>query len=369
MANIIHLRRSWRAELRRAAKPRAERLKENARGIVQSALAASLAWAFATHVLGHPHPFFAPLSALIAIGLSQSHRTARTAELILGVAVGILVADLVIGVIGPGDWQIFLVVLLALGLAVLLGSGRTFASQAAVSAMLVATIQLPGSGLAGLRFVDALVGGVIALLVTFVFPAHPVKAVDRAAQHMLDELAGVLCDLAGALRQRDESLATRALHRVRELDADERRWREAVEVGYETARTSPAHMRARVELDEYALAAEQTDLLQRNVRVLARGVIRAIEVGDEVPEAVPKALEELARGVLGLGDELTLHGHDSAARDHALTAVARSSEAIRENSSLSTSALVAQIRFAATDLLCGLGTELPEAKTAVRAAA
>src|SRR4051794_38386989 len=151
----------WLPQLKISAADRAQRLSENGRGILQGALAAALAWAVATHVLGHAHPFFAPLAALVATGLSHSQRTSRIAELILGVAVGILVADLAISVIGVGDWQIFLVVALAMSLAVLAGSGKTFVSQAAVSAMLVATIQPPGSGLASGRFIDALVGGAI----------------------------------------------------------------------------------------------------------------------------------------------------------------------------------------------------------------
>src|SRR3954471_20546144 len=88
----------WLPELRISAAARTRRLSENGRGILQGALAAALAWTIATHLLGHQRPFFAPLAALVALGLSHSQRTSRTLELILGVAVGILVADLVISV-------------------------------------------------------------------------------------------------------------------------------------------------------------------------------------------------------------------------------------------------------------------------------
>jgi uncharacterized membrane protein YgaE (UPF0421/DUF939 family) len=354
--------------LKLSARSRMERLRESGPAILQAAIAAALAWAIATHVLGHPHPFFAPLAALVATGLSHSQRTTRIAELVLGVAVGILVADLVVGVIGVGDWQIFLVVALAMSLAVLAGSGKTFVSQAAVSAMLVATIQPPGSGLASGRFVDALVGGGIALLVTMLLPAHPVKAVDRAAQQVLDELSEVLNDLAKALRHNDAGAATRALHRVRSIDDDEQRWREAVETGYEIARTAPAYMRTRDELDDYAVAAEQMDLAVRNVRVLARAVVRTTELKDEVPDSVLEALDELSLAVRLIGVELADSERDSEAREHVLAAAADATEALEENAGLSTSMIVGQIRSTAVDLLRGLGEEGPSARTAVRSA-
>lgn len=356
----------WQHRLKVSAKIRLARLRDDSRGILQGALAAALAWAFAVHVLGHTRPFFAPLAALIIIGLSHSRRTSRTAELVLGVALGILVADLVVAVIGTGDWQIFLVVALAMALAVLVGSGRTFASQAAVSAMLVVTIQPPGTGLAGARFLDALVGGAVALLVTVILPAHPVKAVNRAAQQVLDELAEVLTDLAKALRMGDAAAATRALHRARSLDADEQRWREAVDIGYEIVKTAPAYMRNRGELDDYAVAAEQMDLAQRNIRVLARAVIRAVDLGDDVPDQVVQALAHLAEACRGLGDELAGHEGGAEARAHALAAASDATEGLEENASLSTSVIVGQIRSTAVDLLRGLGEDGTAAKIAVR---
>ena len=60
--------------------------------------------------------------------------------------------------IGVGTAQLALVVMLATALALFLGSGQMFASQAAVSAALVATLQPPTEGVTFDRFLDALVG-------------------------------------------------------------------------------------------------------------------------------------------------------------------------------------------------------------------
>ena len=117
-----------------------------ARPILQSAVAASLAWLVATELVGHAAPFFAPISAVITLGLTVGERRARAVELGLGVAVGIAIADLLVALIGTGAWQIGVVVALAMFGATLVGGGPLLASQAAASAVLVATLQPPDGG-------------------------------------------------------------------------------------------------------------------------------------------------------------------------------------------------------------------------------
>ena len=119
---------------------RLRRLLRTSRTIVQVTLAATVAWLIATEVLGHPRPFFAPVSAMITLGITLGERPRRAVELTLGVALGIAVADLLVLALGTGTLQLALVVLLAMSAALLLGSGQLFATQAAVSAALVATL-------------------------------------------------------------------------------------------------------------------------------------------------------------------------------------------------------------------------------------
>jgi uncharacterized membrane protein YgaE (UPF0421/DUF939 family) len=330
-------------------------------------LAATLAWVIATEVMDHQRPFFAPLSALICVGTGHGKRTRRAIELVIGVALGIAVADLVVRAIGSGIWQLALVTMLAMAVAVLLGSGPVLVSQAAVSAMLVVTVQPPGSGLSGPRFVDALTGGAVALVITSLFPADPLRAVKSAAGTVLEELEAVLVDLADALDLRSAERVWAALDRARAIDA-EGRWLEAVEVGQEIARTAPPRRGAKGELELHAHAAEQVDLAVRNVRVLARAILRAVELDDPVPSALHEALEHLASAVSGLGMHLADPDLQTRARASALQAVACASRAVDEEPSLSVSVIVGQIRSTATDLLGGLGDEDSDARSAVRAA-
>ena len=82
-----------------------------------------------------------------------------------GVGLGVGVGDLLISAIGTGPWQIALVVALAMSVAVLLDGGAVITGQAAVSAILVATLCLPGATSGVNRLVDGLIGGATGLLV------------------------------------------------------------------------------------------------------------------------------------------------------------------------------------------------------------
>jgi uncharacterized membrane protein YgaE (UPF0421/DUF939 family) len=134
------------------------------------ALAAGLSWLIAGHVVGHRAPFFAPVAAVVCLGMTLSHRLRRAIELIVGVGVGIGIGDVLISAIGTGPWQIALVVALAMSVAVLLDGGAVITGQAAVSAILVATRYLPGDTRGVSRLVDGLIGGATGLLVVGVFP-------------------------------------------------------------------------------------------------------------------------------------------------------------------------------------------------------
>jgi uncharacterized membrane protein YgaE (UPF0421/DUF939 family) len=69
----------------------------------------------------------------VCLSLSLGERLRRVIELIVGVAVGVGVGDLLISRIGTGPWQIALVVALAMSVAVLLDCGAVTTVQAAVS--------------------------------------------------------------------------------------------------------------------------------------------------------------------------------------------------------------------------------------------
>ena len=158
-----------RSHLRDELMRRLSRWRSTAVPIVQAALAAGLSWLVAVHVVDHRAPFFAPVAAVVCLGMTLGQRLRRTIELIVGVGLGVGLGDLLISAIGTGPWQIAVVVALAMSVAVLLDGGAVITGQAAVSAILVATLCLPGATSGVNRLVDGLIGGATGLLVVGLF--------------------------------------------------------------------------------------------------------------------------------------------------------------------------------------------------------
>jgi uncharacterized membrane protein YgaE (UPF0421/DUF939 family) len=340
------------------------------RSIFQASVSAAAAWLIATEVLGHRQPFFAPVAAIVTLGITVGQRGQRAAEVAFGVALGIAIADLLVLQIGTGAAQLALVVLLATSAAIFLGSGQMLATQAAVSAALVATLQPPTSGVTFTRFVDALVGGGVALLINaLLLPARPVEMVRRAARPVLDELAGALEDIATAIERRDRPLAEAALRRARGIDELGARLSEAVDVSRETTRYAPPRRRSRGAVETYADAAVRVDLAVRNVRVLARGTIRAISLEENVPPEIAGALRDLAAAVRALGPALDEPDRVAEVRQLALRSAAEASVVLERTGNLSVNVIVGQVRSTAADLLAATGSSYDEAADAVRSAA
>jgi uncharacterized membrane protein YccC len=355
---------------RSSVRARLDRVRASWRTVVQAGLAAGWAYFVATELLGHARPFFAPVAAIITLGLTITERRRRAVEVSLGVAVGIAVGDILVLGIGVGPWQLALVVMLTVVVALLLGRGQMLVNQAAVSAALVATLQPPSEGITFDRFLDALVGSGIALLVSaLILPERPDVIIRRAAAPVLDELAAALEDVARALDGRDLGRAEAALARARAIDVLGQRFSEALDAGRETTRFAPPRRAARDYVAGWADAADQIDLAVRNVRVLARGAIRALGLEENVPPEVGEALRDLAAAVRGLDG--AVHGGDAVATVHepALRAAARATLVLERTGNMSVSVIVGQVRSTATDLLTGTGLTPDEARDAVRRAA
>ena len=348
---------------------RVERLRLAWRSIFQASVSAGLAWLIATELLGHPTPFFAPVAAIVTLGITVGQRGQRAAEVALGVALGIAVADLLVLQIGTGTAQLALVVGLATSAAIFLGSGQMLATQAAVSAALVATLQPPTDGFAFERFLDALVGGGVALVINaLVLPARPLDLMRRASAPLLEELAQVLEDVAIAVETRDRGRAVAALERARGIDELGARFEEAVDVSRETTRYAPPRRRSRGAVETYADAAGRIDLAVRNVRVLARGTIRALSLDENVPPDIAGALRDLAVAVRALGLALDDPAAFEAVRDPAVRAAAEATLVLEATGNLSVSVIVGQIRSTAADLLAATGMSHEESTGAVREA-
>lgn len=357
------------AEVSRAGiRTRRERIIATARPILQTSVAASLAWLIATEVVGHSTPFFAPISAVITLGLTIGERRRRAVELAIGVSVGIAIADLLVSWIGSGTWQVGVITGLAMLAATLVGGGTLLASQAGASAVLVATLQ-PPEGFDFTRSLDALVGSGTALVVgSLLLPVDPVRLVREALGPVLDRLEAVLERIAEALKHRDAAEADAALTAVSRLDVRYDHVTATLGAAGDAARISVGRRGTLGRLERYVVAEAEIGVAIEDVRALARGATRALALDDSTPPEVIAALRALAEAVRELANMLEEEVDPERAREAAMRAVGLANAVLAQTSNMSALHIVGQVRLVAADLLRASGLEQAEASRAVRSA-
>ncbi len=335
---------------------------------VQAGLASGLAWFVAHDLFGRPQPFFAPIAAVITLASSVGQRARRTAELVVGVAIGIGVGDAIILLIGAGPWQLGLIVLLAILVATALGGGTPLVVQSAASAVLVTTLT-SSTGLPWTRFLDALVGGGVGLIVmTLLLPLNPLTVVRRATDPALQALADGLRRVADGLTDRDQGAVEAALSDLRAAEGTFAAFAAAVTAARENVAFAPARWRSRGALAQYVEGADQITYALRNVRVLVRRVGTALADDEPVPDVLPVSLGLLADAVELLKQEWSRGVEPVATRERALSAAAEGGRAYEDGVGFSGGVVVAQIRTTVADLLRATGVEYAEATRLVRRA-
>ena len=357
------------AEASRAGiRTRRERIIATARPILQTAVAASLAWLIATELVGHSTPFFAPISAVINMSATIGERRRRAVELAIGVSVGIAIADLLVSWIGTGTWQVGVVTGLAMLAATLVGGGTLLASQAGASAVLVATLQ-PPEGFDFTRSLDALVGSATALVVgSLLLPIAPVRRVGVVLGPRLDRLAAVLARSGDSLEHRDADEADAALIAVGRLDARYDQVSATLGAAGDAARISLSRRGTLGRLERYVVAVAETNVAIEDVRALARGATRALALEDSPPPELVAAIRALAETVGELERMLEDEADPESAREAAMRAVTLANAVLAETSNMSALHIVGQVRLVAADLLRASGLESAEASQAVRSA-
>ncbi|WP_243707956.1 FUSC family protein [Micromonospora sp. KC606] len=334
---------------------------------LQAGVAAALAWFAAHELLGNPQPVFAPISAVGTLAASVGQRLRRTVELIIGVAVGVLLGDVLIYFLGTGGWQLGLVVTSAILLTIFFGGSVAVVIQAAATAVLIVTLSPSTQDLEIPRFVDAFIGGGIALLVTAILlPLDPLRVINRAARPALDLLSEQLDVCAEALRRRDRDSAQRALERLRENKEELATFIEAIEGAKETITISPARWHRRSELTHYAEAADPIDRAMRNSGTLIRRSVTLIEDEEPIPEPMPDAVAHLAESVRLLRQEFAAGEEPTKARERSLRAVSEAGRAYAQGVGFSGSVVIAQVRTTASDLLVASGIQQEDANRLVR---
>lgn len=348
-------RRPTRADARKRLNSSAGRLRSSAVPIVQCALAAGIAWWVATELVGHTQPFFAPIAAVVSLGLSLGARFRRSIELVAGVTVGIGIGDLLVSQIGSGPWQIALVVAMAMGTAVALNSGPIFSMQAGNSAVLVATL-LPPGGTGGIdRMVDALIGGLTGIAVVALIPTHPVRRARKNAAEILQTASEVLRKVEDGLLKNNPKPIEDALRQARATQPAIDTMRTNLKGGREISRISPLYWNSRARLAVLTAAADPIDNAMRNIRVLARRSLTLVRDDEILDMRLVQRFAELADAVDVLRDMvLSEPGEppDQAEAARVLRRVAKKmSPDLIAGAGVSATVVFAQMRSLIVDLL------------------
>lgn len=333
--------------------------------ILQAAVGATLAWFVAHDLLGHPLPFFAPVTAMVCLGLTYGDRLRRIVELTFGVAIGVAIGDLFVHFFGTGLWQILAVCAVAMSLAVLAGAGQLLMMQAGIQGVIITTL-VAGEGEAFSRWLDAAVGGGVALLIAML---APMRSTTKRPRQRIIELVGhlteVLTDTAQSLRNRDVDRATRALDRARSLSSELEDLRTTTAEASAAARMAPLLSGVhREEVREIQALLGPLDLAIRNVRVLSRRAEAAIGTREFVPDSYIDMVEGLAEASAVIQEQLENREPLGDAQED-LVHLARQSTWGHPRAALSAEVMRAQVRSTVVDLLMLSGMSQADARRRV----
>ena len=359
---IEALDRAWDRS-RLSVRNRLDRLRSRRFLIVQSAVAAGVAWWLATDVFGHRTAFFAPVVAVVCLGMSYGQRLRRVFEVAIGVAVGVFTADLFVHYAGSGPWQITAVVLVAMAISTLLDGSPVIVTQSAVqSAVIVALVASPGQALG--RWTDALIGGAVALVAASVVPQAPLRRPRVAAAQVVRKIGELLRRAAESAREGDVEGAAEVLASARGTESLLRELRTAADEGLSVLTSSPFKRHHAPGVRKMVDLVEPLDRAMRSTRVLVRRVTIAVGRGESMPPGYDQLLLDLASATDVMGRALSENASPDVGRS-ALLEVAAATGEVPRTPSLATETVLAQIRSTVVDLLQVTGLDVDAAIAAL----
>ncbi len=264
--------------LRRRARSGWSRVRSSVPQAALMATGAVGAYAFAERVLGHAQPLFAATALLIAIGFQREPKVRTVAEVAVGCTLGILIGDLMMAGLGRGLWQAVLVVFVSVMVARFLDSGSTFTMQMSLQSVLVVLLPLGAQGPFA-RSGDALVGGALALLVTFLSPRDASGGTARQLRGLYESMSRVLRELSQGLREEESRIAWMALVECRRTQGTLDDVRKELRLSAEQAAYNPLQRSSRGLVETMSRAADRSDLAVRSLRIVARRVVSILDHG------------------------------------------------------------------------------------------
>lgn len=346
--------------VRRRVRSGAQRFGGSWWQILQCGLGAGVAWVLAQHLWGQAYPVFACVAVVVCLGISNGQRLRRVGELGVGVTLGVLLGTGVALLIGRGPVQITLIVVAAMAVARFLDGGNLIVNQAALQAVFIIAYP-PTQGSGSGRWLDAMTGVVVALVIAALLPPDPRRELRGRGLSYSGQLADLLEDAAAAVRTHDAAAAAAVLTRARATQVTLDTWAATVSAAQEVHRISPLRRSGRDELARSRAMQAGLDRATRNVRVALRRISTALQYEEQLPSSLAESFDSLAAAVRSVGvppyEGETEPPSVSALRELAVTLGPRTLGA----ESLSATVVVAQLRSTVVDLLVAQGVGPAEA--------
>ncbi|HBR1775397.1 TPA: FUSC family protein [Klebsiella pneumoniae] len=263
---LVRLRLAWRQIT--TGFPSRARLA--ARDALATALACLLAWLLAVWLLGHEHPTFAIVSAVVCLAPGVPSHLKQARNLVIGCTFGIVMGELM--------WQLpdtHPLVRMSIGMffAILLGAAIGPAPvvpiQAGVSVALVLAMGPESAG--GTRLVDVLLGASVGLLFSQVlFTSNPFSDIGRSTSDFLRQIGNGLDRMLRACEVQSSKGAEAALSQLSEAQAALAALRAAVAEAQVSKRWS---LRGRLNAGRLATVTQRYD--RHAIRVYATSLLLA----------------------------------------------------------------------------------------------
>ncbi len=350
--------RAWERS-RMTATSRLRRLRSRGFLLAQCALAAGVAWWLASELFAHRSPFFAPIVAVVCLGISYGQRLRRVVEVAVGVAVGVFTADVFVSIAGTGPWQITAVVVVAMSLALLVGGGPILVTQAGVQGIVV-TALAPSPGQAFTRWTDALIGGAVALVAATIAPQAPLRRPRVAASEVARKISELLRRAVASVADGDVAAAAAVLASARETESVLRELRTAADEGLSVLHSSPFSRRQGAGVRKMADLVDPLDRAMRSTRVLVRKVTVVVGRGEQLPPGYSDVIEDLADATDVVARALSENASPEVGRRGLLDVAVQTSHLPR-TSNLVVETVLAQLRAVVVDLLQVAGLDVDEA--------
>lgn len=250
--------------------------------IAESAAAAALAWLIAEQLLGRQNPMFASIAAFVCLGFKIDRVPRKVAELGVGATVGVLIGEVIALTLHTGWWQMGLALIAGALTGRFLDRGDLTTMQGGVNAMVVVGMsywQTISGGFTA-RWLDAIVGALVALVFAVLLPRHPTERPRRYAATTLSELAEQLEMLGRGLIVGDVEELADAREQRRVVTQVSNTWETTVATARDVVAANPSLWRQRGEVAELRRIYRLTVRAQRSTYMLGRqGLSMCEEVG------------------------------------------------------------------------------------------